>query len=377
MGPLQGLKVIEMAGLGPTPFCAMLLADMGADVVRVERANAPADGVPIATRFKVLGRGRRSAALDLKTADGIATLRALITRADILLEGYRPGTMERLGLGPDDCKALNQQLVYGRMTGWGQTGPLAQAAGHDLNYIAITGVLDAIGTPASGPVPPLNLIGNFAGGGMMLAMGLLAAHIEAKKSGTGQVVDAAMADGASLLMTGTYGFKAAGLWNGGRGENILDGGAPWYAVYETSDTRHATIACIEPRFYEEFLRLAGIDATHLPGQHDRARWPELRAIIAAKFLTRTLAEWTVLLADSDACFAPVLRMDEAASHPHMAARGNFITLDGVVQPAPAPRFSRTPSEVRGGPSEPGADTDSVLKDWGISDPPKRVPQASE
>jgi len=366
MGPLQGIKVIEMAGLGPTPFCAMLLADMGADVVRIERANAPADGVPIATRFKVLGRGRRSAALDLKTTEGIATLKALIARADILLEGYRPGTMERLGLGPDDCQAINRALVYGRMTGWGQTGPLAQAAGHDLNYIAITGVLDAIGTPQSGPVPPLNLIGNFAGGGMMLAMGLLAAHIEAKNSGAGQVVDAAMADGASLLMTGTYGFKAAGLWEGGRGENILDGGAPWYAVYETLDGRHATIACIEPRFYDEFLRLAGIDPGRLPGQHDRARWPELRGIIAATFKTRTLAEWTELLAASDACFAPVLRMDEAAGHAHMQARSNFITLDGVVQPAPAPRFSRTPSVVSCGPSEPGADTEGVLKDWGIA-----------
>jgi len=377
MGPLQGIKVIEIAGLGPTPFCAMLLADMGADVIRIERANAPADGVPIENRFKVLGRGRRSAALDLKTADGIGTLKALIARADMLLEGYRPGTMERLGLGPDDCSAINPALVYGRMTGWGQTGPLAQAAGHDLNYIAITGVLDAIGTPASGPVPPLNLIGNFAGGGMLLAMGLLAAHIEAKSSGKGQVVDAAMADGASLLMTGTYGFKAAGLWDGGRGENILDGGAPWYAVYPTSDGRYATIACIEPRFYEEFLRLAGIDASQLPGQHDRPRWPELRSVIAAKFMTRTLAEWTDLLAASDACFAPVLSMDEATVHAHMAERGNFITLDGVVQPAPAPRFSRTPSEVRGGPSEPGADTEAILKDWGVPGQSDRTPQAAQ
>ncbi len=366
MGPLEGLKVIEIAGLGPTPFCAMLLADMGADVITIERANAPSDGVPIETRFKVLNRGRRSAAFDLKSADGLAALKGLIAQADILLEGYRPGTMERLGLGPDDCKALNPRLVYGRMTGWGQTGPLAQAAGHDLNYIAITGVLDAIGTPESGPVPPLNLIGNFAGGGMMMAMGLLAAHIEAKDSGQGQVVDAAMADGASLLMTGTYGYKAAGLWGKGRGENILDGGAPWYAVYETSDGRHATIACIEPRFYEEFLRLAGIGKEGLPGQHDRKRWAELRGIIAAKFMTRTLAEWTELLGDSDACFAPVLRMDEAPGNSHMATRGNFISLDGVVQPAPAPRFSRTASEVKSGPAEPGTHTAEILRDWGVS-----------
>ena len=365
MGPLQGLKIIEIAGIGPAPFCAMLLSDMGADVIRIERANAPDTGIPIETRFEVLNRGRRSAALDLKSPADVAVLKELIAKADILFEGYRPGAMERLGLGPDDCWAVNPRLVYGRMTGFGQTGPLAQAAGHDINYVALSGALDAIGPAGGPPVPPLNLVGDFGGGGMLMAMGLLAAYIEAKSSGKGQVVDAAMVDGSTLLMASTYALKAAGLWDGGRGSNILDGGAPWYGVYATADGRYISLAPIEPRFYAEFVRLAGLDVQALPHQLDTARWPELRQVIAQAIASKTLAEWCELLEGSDACFAPVLSMADAPQHPHMQARSAFVSVDGVLQPAPAPRFSRTPAAVQRPPATPGEHTADILRDWGV------------
>lgn len=365
MGPLQGLKIIEIAGIGPAPFCAMLLSDMGADVIRIERANAPDTGIPIEKRFEVLNRGRRSAALDLKSPADVAVLKGLIAKADILFEGYRPGAMERLGLGPDDCWAINPRLVYGRMTGFGQTGPLAQAAGHDINYVALSGALDAIGPAGGPPVPPLNLVGDFGGGGMLMAMGLLAAYIEAKSSGKGQVVDASMVDGSTLLMTSTYALKAAGLWGGGRGSNILDGGAPWYGVYPTADARYVSLAPIEPRFYTEFVRLAGLDTKTLPHQLDTARWPELRKIIGEAIASKTLAEWCELLEGSDACFAPVLSMADAPEHPHMQAREAFVTVDGVLQPAPAPRFSRTPAAVQRPPANPGEHTADILRDWGV------------
>ena len=365
-GPLQGTKVIEIAGIGPAPFCAMLLADMGADVIRIERANTPASGLEMAPRFDVLNRGRRSVAVDLKTDSGVALLKRLVAKADMLFEGYRPGVMERLGLGPDDCWAVNPRLVYGRMTGFGQTGPMAAAAGHDINYIALTGALDAIGASGGPPIPPLNLVGDFGGGGMLLALGLLAAHVESLRSGKGQVVDAAMIDGASLLMTSIHGFKAAGLWTGGRGANLLDGGAPWYGVFETADGRYVSLGAIEPRFYAIFLERAGIDPVSLPAQHDTARWPELRVALEGEFRRRSLAEWRTALEGSDACFAPILSMDEAPCHPHMVARESFVTIEGVVQPAPAPRFSRTPSAVQRPPPHAGQHTDEVLAEWGVA-----------
>jgi len=364
-GPLQGLKVIEIAGIGPAPFCAMVLADMGADVIRVERTNPPGSGFEMEPRFEVLNRGRRSVAIDLKRPEGVALLKRLVARADMLFEGFRPGVMERLGVGPEECLAINPRLVYGRMTGFGQTGPMAGAAGHDINYIALTGALDGIGMKDGPPVPPLNLVGDFGGGGMLLALGLLAAHIEATRSGKGQVVDAAMVDGAALLMAGLFGFKAAGMWGKPRGENMLDGGAPWYGTYRTADDRYVSLGAIEPRFYAEFLERAGLAGTNLPAQHDVARWPELRAVFEDTFRGRTLEQWRECLEGSDACFAPVLSMDEVLGHPHVVERGTFFSADGVVQPAPAPRFSRTPSKA-GRPPKPGAHTDEVLKDWGIA-----------
>ena len=364
MGALSGLKVLEIAAIGPAPFCAMMLADMGADVVRVDRRAASGLGFELEGRFDVLGRGRRSIALDLKSADEIAILRQLVASADVLIEGFRPGVMERLGLGPDDCLALNPKLVYGRMTGWGQDGPMATAAGHDLNYIALSGALAAIGTPDQ-PLPPLNLVGDFGGGGMMLAVGVLAAVIEARQSGQGQVVDAGMVDGAALLMASTYGMRAAGIWNDARGNNFLDGAAPWYGTYRTSDDRFVTIAPIEPKFYNELLQRLELDPSALPAQHDRARWPELRRIFADALSRRTQAEWIERLEGTDVCFAPVLNMSEAASHPHNAARGTFVDIDGVTQPAPAPRFSRTPSSLRGSSPAPDTHRSQVLRDWGV------------
>lgn len=365
MGPLQGLKVVEIAGMGPAPFCAMLLADMGADVVRVERANAPERGIPTPARFEVLNRGRRSISLDLKTPIGLQTLLRLVGRADILLEGFRPGVMERLGAGPEVCNAANPRLIYGRMTGFGQDGPLAHASGHDLNYIAMTGALASIGPADGEPVVPLNLIGDFGGGGMLLAVGLLAAYVESLRSGLGQVVDAAMTDGTALLMASTFGLKAAGLWRTQRGTNILDGGAPWYGVYMTADTRHVSLAAIEPRFYEELLQLMGLDGTTLPSRDNRDKWPELRKILSECIAHRTLKQWQELLEGTDACFAPVLSLDEAPTHPHMISRGTFTSPNGVLQPAPAPRFSRTPSTLGRPPPTPGEHTDDVLRDWGV------------
>jgi alpha-methylacyl-CoA racemase len=365
MGPLAGVKVIEIAGVGPSPFCAMLLADMGADVVRIERPHTNAS-FPMEPRFEVLRRGRRSAALDLKRADAVRIIGEMVVKADVLIEGFRPGVMERLGLGPDVCHAINPKLVYGRMTGWGQDGPLATAAGHDINYLALTGALDAIGTQGGPPVPPLNLVGDFGGGGMLLAVGVLAAYVEAQRSGKGQVVDAAMTEGAALLMASTYGFKAAGHWEGGRGENILDGGAPWYGVYETADGKFASVAPIEPQFYADFVERIGLRLEELPPQHDRLRWPQLRNIFAEAFKSRTLSDWTERMEGSDACFAPVLSMEDAPHHPHMVQRKSFVTVEGVVQPAPAPRFSRTPTSVSRPPAKSGEHTHEVLKDWGIN-----------
>jgi alpha-methylacyl-CoA racemase len=363
-GPLAGVRVVELAGIGPTPFAAMLLADLGADVVRVDRPGAgPTFGVAEAD---LLNRGRRSVAIDLKHPDGVATVLRLVERADVLVEGFRPGVTERLGLGPDDCLAVNPRLVYGRMTGWGQDGPLAAAAGHDVGYIATTGVLNTIGRAGGPPQVPLNLLGDFGGGAMYLVTGVLAALLEARAGGQGQVVDAAIVDGTAHLASMIVGMRASGLWRDQRGVNLLDTGAPYYDVYETSDGRHMALGALEPRFYQQFVQRFGVE--DLPDRDDPARWPELRREIARRFGERTQAEWTQVYDGTDACVAPVLTFDEAAKSPHLAARGTYVEHHGVVQPAPAPRFSRTPAGLGDPPAASGGQhSRTALADWGLDD----------
>lgn len=363
-GPLRDLRVIEIASLGPGPFCAMMLADMGADVLRIDRP--PGHSRARDPRIDLMNRGRRSVAVDLKHADGTATVLRLVEQADVLIEGFRPGTMERLGLGPDTCLTRNPRLIYGRMTGWGQSGPLARAAGHDINYIALSGALHAIGPRDGPPVVPLNLVGDLGGGGMYLAFGILCAVLEARRSGTGQVVDAAMVDGAASLATMFFGLRAAGLWNDSRGTNALDGGAPFYGTYETADGRHVAIGPIEPQFYDELIERLGLAPTDLPPRHERAAWPALHDKLAAVFRTRTRDEWCCLLEGTDACFAPVLSLAEAPLHPHNRDRGTFVEIDGVTQPAPAPRFNRTPGAIRRPPPYPGEHSSEALREWGFS-----------
>jgi alpha-methylacyl-CoA racemase len=365
MGPLAGVRVVELAGIGPGPFCAMLLADLGAEVLRVERPAAARTGWPT-----VLARGRRSVAVDLKHPDGAGVVLDLVAAADALVEGFRPGVAERLGIGPDACLARNPRLVYGRVTGWGQEGPWRLAAGHDIDYIALAGALHPVGPAGGPPVPPLNLVGDFGGGGMLLALGVVAALLERGRSGAGQVVDAAMVDGAALLTTQFHELLAAGLWREQRGGNLLDGGAPFYAVYETADGRHLAVGALEPQFYAELLRRLGLAGGDLPDQLDRDGWPLLRERLAALFRTRTLEEWCDLLAGTDACVAPVLGLGEAPAHPHNRARGTFVDVGGVVQPAPAPRFSRTPCDPPTPAARPGEHTDQALTDWGV--PPEKV-----
>ena len=364
MGPLAGIRIVEMAGIGPAPFCAMLLAELGAEVVRIERP-VPADlGFAMDPRADLLNRSKRAAAIDLKAPAGVALALRLVSSADILIEGFRPGVMERLGLGPDVCRAANRRLVYGRMTGWGQDGPLAHRAGHDINYIAMAGALAAIG-PDSGPVPPLNLVGDFGGGALYLAMGLLAALVEARASGEGQVVDAAMVDGTASLMTMFYGLKAAGLWQARRASNPLDGAAPYYTAYPTADGRHIAVGALERRFYLDFLRGLGLDPAELPDRDDPAQWPALRARIAAAVAAHGRAHWEAVFAGTDACVSPVLDMDECVTHPAAAARGAYTTTAGVAGPSAAPRFSRTPSAVRHAPVDPREDTHEALALWGL------------
>jgi alpha-methylacyl-CoA racemase len=367
VGPLSGIKVIELAGIGPGPMCGMLLSDMGAEVIRVDRTSESGLGVPSPTKFEVMNRGRRSIAVDLKQPEGRDVVLRLVEKADALIEGFRPGVAERLGLGPDDCWKRNPKLVYGRVTGWGQTGPLAHAAGHDINYIALTGALHAIGRRGEAPVPPLNLVGDFGGGALYLAVGVLAALLEAQKSGKGQVVDAAMVDGAASLMSILYGLFASGMWVDRRGENLLDSGAPFYDVYETKDGKHVAIGSIEAKFYAELLRLSGLEKEDLPKQFDREAWPAMKERFAAVFRTKTRDEWCAIMEGSDVCFGPVMTMKEAASHPHMKERGTFVEIDGVVQPGPAPRFSRTPSEVQGPPAAAGTHTAETLRKYGFSE----------
>lgn len=366
MGVLTGYRILEFAGIGPGPMCAMLLSDMGADVLRIDRSADAGLGIAMPTKFATLNRGRRSVAFDLKRKEATDAVFKLIERADALIEGFRPKVMERLGLGPDQCLKRNPRLVYGRMTGWGQEGPIAHASGHDINYIALSGALHAIGRRGEAPVPPLNLVGDFGGGALYLALGIVAGLLEAHKSGKGQVVDAAMVDGAASLMTATYGMHASGFWNDNRGENILDTGAHYYDVYETRDGKYISIGSIEAKFYEELLEKSGLKGQDLPRQNDRPAWPAMKEKIAAVFRSKTRDEWCKIMEGSDVCFAPVLDMNEAPRHPHNAHRGTFVEVDGVVQPGPAPRFSRTPSKVQRPPAKPGEHTREALKDWGFS-----------
>ena len=366
MGVLSGYKIVEFAGIGPAPMCAMLLSDMGAEVLRLDRAEDANLGISTESKYNLLGRGRRSVAIDLKRREGTELALKLIERADALIEGFRPGVMERLGLAPDVCQARNPKLVYGRMTGWGQDGPLALAAGHDINYIALTGALHSIGRRGEAPVPPLNLVGDFGGGGVYLALGVVAGLLEAQKSGRGQVIDVAMIDGASSLMAGIYGLRGAGVWNDNRGENILDTGSHYYNVYETSDGKYVSIGSIEGKFYAELLRLTGLEGEKLPRQNDRTQWPAFQERLKAVFKTKTRDQWCAIMEGSEVCFAPVLTMIEAPQHPHNRHRGTFVEVDGVVQPAPAPRFSRTPSKIQRPPARPGEHTEEGLRAWGFS-----------
>ena len=363
MGPLNGFKIIELAGIGPGPFCGMMLADMGAEVIRVERiaaaqaAEAPKD---------VLTRNRRSIAVDLKNPKGVETVLRLVEGADGLIEGFRPGVTERLGLGPEQCQARNPRLVYGRMTGWGQEGPMAQAAGHDINYISLAGALHAIGRPGERPVPPLNLVGDFGGGGMLLAYGMVCGLLEVTKSNEGQVIDAAMVDGTAALMAMFYSMSASGAFDTQRGTNLLDGGAHFYDTYETADGEHVSIGSIEPQFYALLMEKAGLDAEYFQPQMNKGRWGELKAKLTEVFLTKTQAEWCDIMEGSDVCFAPVLNLINAATHPHNVARNSYQEVAGVLQQAPAPRFSRTPAAAIQAPRVPGEDSASVLADFGLT-----------
>ncbi|MFG6532091.1 MULTISPECIES: CaiB/BaiF CoA transferase family protein [unclassified Sulfitobacter] len=366
MGPLAGVKIVELAGIGPGPMCAMLLADLGATVIRVERKVESQLGIKRPPKFNLLNRGRRQVAVDLKDPEGVAFVRALVAESDAVIEGFRPGVTERLGLGPDDLFRVNPRVVYGRMTGWGQEGPLAQSAGHDLNYIAITGALSMIGREGQPPTVPLSLVGDLGGGALYLALGICAAIIEARQSGKGQVVDAAISDGVAHLMTNFHGLLGAGIITPERGTNIIDGGAPYYDVYLCKDGRYVSIAPIEPKFFALLVKLLELPEDTMPPQNDKARWPEMRAIFAAKFLEKTRDEWTELLGKTDACFAPVLTLEEAPTHPHMQARNVYFEADGVVQPVPAPRFSRTVPDVPE-PVVPAAETDPAhaLEGWEV------------
>jgi len=365
MGPLEGVKVIELQGIGPGPFCGMMLADMGADIIRVDRSSSAGQPANVAD---VLARGRRSIAVDLKSAEGVETVLRLVEDADVLIEGFRPGVTERLGLGPDTCLARNERLIYGRMTGWGQTGEMASVAGHDINYIALSGALHGIGNAGEKPVPPLNLVGDFGGGGMLLAFGITAALHERNQSGKGQVIDAAMTDGSALLMNAIFGLMNQGVWTTDRGSNLLDGGAHFYNTYETSDGKWVSVGSIEPQFYALLLEKSGLgeDET-LPRQMSRADWPALKDDLARIFKTKTRDEWDAIMLGTDICYAPVLSFDEARANSHNAARNTFTERDGIHQAAPAPRFSRTSAELPGSAAAPGADSLQILRDAGFTD----------
>ncbi|MFZ0172304.1 MAG: CaiB/BaiF CoA-transferase family protein [Acidimicrobiales bacterium] len=369
-GPLSGLRVVELAGIGPCPFGAMVLADLGADVLRIERSGAVPAARPEGSSWDLLQRGKRSIGADLKQGDGVELVLALAEQADALVEGFRPGVTERLGLGPDACLARNPRLVYGRMTGWGQDGPLADRAGHDIDYISVGGVLESIGRTGERPVPPLNLVGDFGGGGMLLALGVMAGVWSAQRTGKGDVIDVAMVDGAALLMTMTWAFRALGVWRDERGSNLLDTGAPFYDTYECADGKMVAVGALEPQFFAQLLAVMGLPADAEPPQMDRSHWPETKRRYAEVFRRKTRDEWAELAAGKDACLAPVLSMTEAAAYPHNLARGTFVDVDGVVQPAPAPRFRRQPATVPAGPGWPGEGGVAALLDWGV--PESRV-----
>lgn len=366
-GPLKGYRIIEIASIGPGPFAAMMLADQGAEMIRIDRSSSRLGGVIGAPELDILNRSRRSLVVDMKKPEGVALVLELIAAADGLIEGFRPGVMERLGLGPDVCLAANPKLVFGRMTGWGQDGPMAKAAGHDINYIALSGALHAFGRAGQQPTPPINMVGDFGGGGMLMAFGMVCALLEAQKSGQGQVVDAAMIDGSALLMTMIWAYRAMGLWKDERGVNVLDTGAFFYDTYETSDGKYFALGAIEPQFYATFLHLVGLaDDADFKVQSAPENWPAQKAKLAAHFKTKTRDEWSTLLDGTDACAAPVLSMREAPQHPHLKARSTFIEVAGVTQPAPAPRYSRTINDLPGAPEMPGANSVAVLEDFGFS-----------
>ncbi len=365
-GPLTGVRMVEFAGIGPGPFCAMMLADLGADIVRIDRADKVTVIDPDTLSLDVLNRGRRSIGLNLKSPEGVATALALVEQSDALIEGFRPGVMERLGLGPEVCLERNPRLIYGRMTGWGQDGPMANVAGHDINYLSLTGALAAIGRAGEPPVPPLNLVADFGGGGMVLALGIAAALVERNASGKGQVIDAAMVDGVSAMMSIFHGMRAMGIWSETHGTNMLDSGAHWYDAYETADAKYVSVGPVEPQFYALLLDKLGLDPAEYP-HFDKTKWPELKQRFAEIFATKTRDEWCELLEGTDACFAPVLTMSEAPGHPHNAARDTFVTEYGVPQAAPAPRFSRTPGSIDAPPPHPGQHTDDILSEFGFAD----------
>ena len=366
MGPLNGIKILEFAGIGPGPFAAMMLSDMGAEVLRIDRAVAVQDPIPDEPSGDLLNRGRRSIALDLKHPDAIATALRLVEQSDALLEGFRPGVMERLGLGPDVCLERNPKLVYGRMTGWGQEGPMAHASGHDINYIALAGTLEPLGRKGEKPFAPINLVGDFGGGGMLLAFGVACALVERGISGKGQVVDAAMVDGAASLMTMIHGMRQVGFWKDERGTNLLDGGAHFYDTFETADGKYVSIGSIEPQFYAELLEKTGLASGDLPRQMDREQWPAMKQRMEAVFKSKTRDEWCEIMEGSDVCFAPVLSMTECQEHPHIRARGTFVEVAGASQPGPAPRFSRSKTQISRPPPHTGQHTDEALADWGFS-----------
>ncbi|MDG1197896.1 MAG: CaiB/BaiF CoA-transferase family protein [Actinomycetota bacterium] len=365
MGPLTGIRVVELAGIGPGPFCAMLLADLGAEVIRVDRSSQVDIGIDHGRKYSVLNRSRKSISVDLKNPDGIETVLKLVENADALIEGFRPGVTERLGLGPDECMERNPALVYGRMTGWGQEGPMAHAAGHDINYISLTGALHAIGG-ADKPSPPLNVVGDFGGGGVFLAFGLCAALLESKTSGLGQVVDSAMTEGAATLMSSIYGMYASGRWSNKREDNFLDGGSYYYGVYETADSKFISIGSIEGKFHDELLEITGLTDATTVDRNDQSTWEEKKQRMAQLVRLKTRDEWDELMLGTDVCYAPVLDFEEAPKHPHNVARQSFVEVEGVMQPAPTPKFSRTPGTVQMPPPAPGQHTSEILSDWGFN-----------
>ena len=364
MGPLEGMKILEVGGIGAAPFCGYMLSDMGADILRIDFKGRPRS--LLEAKYDVLYRNRRSISINLKNPEGVKAVLRLIEQSEALIEGFRPGVMERLGLGPEICFKRNPRLVFGRMTGWGQQGPLSQAAGHDINYIALSGTLHAIGRPGEKPVPPINLLGDFGGGGMLLAFGIMCAVYEVRKSGKGQVVDAAMIDGAAALMAAFYGMRAAGEWSDQHGTNLLDGGAHFYDTYETADGKWVSIGSLEPQFYDLLLKHTGIDDPKFQPQADKEKWPELKEKIAEVFKSKTRDEWCKIMEGTDVCFAPVLSFEEAVNHPHNIARNSFVAVENVMQPAPTPRFSRTKPEIKWAPPNPGEHTESALADWGFN-----------